>query len=366
MIEPQYENYFEEMLEKFKFKFHVVVDDVKKVLEQDEGLDQRLSRISGLGQVTFNSYIYYAEQMVYLHRLGRDYPETVTILKLGESYEGRNITAIRLSSGPSTDPSKTKPVIFIDAGIHCREWIAPAVALYIIQQLVENPENVVLYQNVDWVIVPNLNPDGYEYTQREDRLWRKNRRPNPNPYNNCIGTDLNRNFDHYWLYAGASLNRCSDIYAGPDSFSESESRAIRDYFLANGETIKLYLSFHSYVSMVLYPWGYAPTLPEDHEELQRLGELAADAIHRSTTINSRYTVNTSFLALGPGAGGSDDWVKGVANVSLSYCFELPHGDSVFPFLFPARQLPAVVKETFEAIKVYHQYIENKFWKNNNQ
>ena len=29
---------------------------------------------------------------------------------------------------------------------------------------------------VDWYIMPLLNPDGYEYTHDNDRLWNKNRR----------------------------------------------------------------------------------------------------------------------------------------------------------------------------------------------
>lgn len=28
----------------------------------------------------------------------------------------------------------TKPILFIEAGIHAREWIAPAMALYIIKE----------------------------------------------------------------------------------------------------------------------------------------------------------------------------------------------------------------------------------------
>lgn len=38
------------------------------------------------------------------------------------------------------------------------------MALYIINQLVENPENTALYEDIDWVLVPVANPDGYEYT----------------------------------------------------------------------------------------------------------------------------------------------------------------------------------------------------------
>lgn len=45
-------------------------------------------------------------------------------------------------------------------GIHAREWISPAVATYIIHQLVEFPENDGLFRNVDWYIMPVMNPDG--------------------------------------------------------------------------------------------------------------------------------------------------------------------------------------------------------------
>jgi murein tripeptide amidase MpaA len=43
---------------------------------------------------------------------------------------------------------------------HAREWISPAVVTYIIHQLVEEPANLKLLQNVDWYIMPVVNPDG--------------------------------------------------------------------------------------------------------------------------------------------------------------------------------------------------------------
>ena len=30
-------------------------------------------------------------------------------------------------------------------------------------------------QAVDWYVAPLLNPDGYEYSHTNDRMWRKNR-----------------------------------------------------------------------------------------------------------------------------------------------------------------------------------------------
>ena len=60
-------------------------------------------------------------------------------------------------------------------GIHAREWISPAVVMYTVKMLTEElGDNSDLIDNLDWYILPVLNPDGYAYTQ-VDRLWRKTR-----------------------------------------------------------------------------------------------------------------------------------------------------------------------------------------------
>lgn len=60
--------------------------------------------------------------------------------------------------------------------MHAREWIAPAVATFILSQLVEkNSSYAALLNSSDWMILPMANPDGYEYSHVSDRLWRKTR-----------------------------------------------------------------------------------------------------------------------------------------------------------------------------------------------
>jgi len=111
---------------------------------------------------------------------------------IGKSFENRNLTTITISNG---DGRKGKNVIFIDAGMHGREWITHTAALNIIDQLVVNfKENMELLEDYDWVILPLVNVDGYTYSRsgnvftdeaidcenvttfdHEIKCWRKNR-----------------------------------------------------------------------------------------------------------------------------------------------------------------------------------------------
>lgn len=80
--------------------------------------------------------------------------------------------------------------------------------------------------------------------------------------------------------------------------------------------------------VLLLSCRYSDTiLPDDVDHLHYVGELAAVAIDEASTINSHYQgrVNSSGVFLYAAAGGSDDWVKAVAGVDLSYCVELPNG-----------------------------------------
>jgi murein tripeptide amidase MpaA len=62
-------------------------------------------------------------------------------------------------------------VSWIDAGIHAREWIAPATALHFIRELETKYETDPVIQSMldqlDWYIMPVMNPDGYEFTHTE-------------------------------------------------------------------------------------------------------------------------------------------------------------------------------------------------------
>lgn len=60
----------------------------------------------------------------------------------------------------------------MDATMHAREWVTTPVALYSIHRLVEDlrAEDYDLMENIDWIVLPIVNPDGYVYTHTAVRI----------------------------------------------------------------------------------------------------------------------------------------------------------------------------------------------------
>ena len=63
------------------------------------------------------------------------FPDMVKVTNLKTTYEGRQIKLVHVS----LDLAETtkQPAIFIDCGIHAREWVNPAFCLYTIDRLVD-------------------------------------------------------------------------------------------------------------------------------------------------------------------------------------------------------------------------------------
>lgn len=196
-------------------------------------------------------YHSHSEMLGYLEYLGRSHPDLVTVKEFGRTYLDKSMKAVYISNDMSK--KKTKNVVLVDAGIHAREIAAPATALFIINQLVENySANKDLVDAFDWVIVPSLNPDGYEFVRSGYILWRRTM----TPYFPCAGADPNRNFDFHWGRNGSSSFPCTQNYQGPSPFSEKETRALRDLMFSVKDRAKMYLTIHSYGRYLLTPWGH--------------------------------------------------------------------------------------------------------------
>jgi len=349
MIEPKLLAKFERFLRISNITHQVILEDVEDALEQDRQSRSAYRSTFSNASLHFttnpNFDIYWSsEQMeTYSRHLADTYPSRVQFEVIGRSAQERVIYALKISSGPFG----TKPLIFIEGGCHAREWVSQASVMYLINRLVEDPvSSSELLQDADYLITPNLNPDGYEFSRTNNRLWRQNRRQvNPT----CVGVDLNRNFEYSWRPA-SPIQTCGSLtFPGPNAFSEPESHAIDALMSRYRANVKIYITVHSFGDMVLYPWGFAgsPGLIGNHAYHHQVGLLWRDAIQAQT--GKVYVVGNVAVVLGNAFGASDDHMAGGQNVDLVYTLELTGGGST-GFDFPESQIGSLVRETFHGYR----------------
>ncbi|CAH1779975.1 unnamed protein product [Owenia fusiformis] len=309
------------------------------------------------GDIYMYEYHTYSEIQQLLNSIETTYPLLCKTMVIGKSFEKRDLRLMKISTGKGLNGT-AKPSVWIDGGIHAREWIAPATAINIIHLLIRGyvtNDTVVLkmLNDFDWYILPISNPDGYVYTWTTDRMWRKTR--SINGIYSCRGVDGNRNFDFHWRETGTSYNTCAGTYGGPEAFSEPETRAIADFVLKNNKSIKLFLQLHSYGQYWLTPWGYtAWTVPRDHADLLYLARLGRNTIRSKYT--SHYLVGTAARMLYPASGGTDDWVYSVAGIKYAYTIEL-RDIGRYKFALPADYIQPTSEEIFEGIKTVTKHLK---------
>jgi len=254
MIPPEEVNGLVETLSIYHIEHEVITEDLSPLVHSQRAENLKKKLLNPLPQIDVLAAFYtHSEINDYLDNLPERFPKRVQVKQFGWSYERRPLKVLTITNG---DGKRNKPVILIDGTVHAREWISPSMALYIIQQLLDNyAENQELLEDYDWVIMPVVNADGYEYTHTDYRYWRKTRRPTSNP--ECVGTDINRNFDYEWGHdEGSSSDPCEDNYRGERPFDQPESQVLRDVKLHYKGRLNFYLSLHSYGNLLLLPWGY--------------------------------------------------------------------------------------------------------------
>lgn len=77
---------------------------------------------------------------------------------------------------------------------------------------------------------------------------------------------------------GSSNNNCDETFTGPHAFSEPEVKSLADYIEANKDSIGMFLSFHSYSQLILYPFSYTAEPAADEELFDEVCAVAVDAI----------------------------------------------------------------------------------------
>lgn len=208
-------------------------------------------------------YHNYAEMTSAINSIVSANPGIASTRTIGTSYQGRNITAIKISDNVATDESE--PEVLFTHHQHAREHLTVEMALYLLRELTSDygtdsrVTNMVNSREI-W-IVPDINPDGGEYdiATGSYRSWRKNRQPNSG--SSYVGTDLNRNWNYRWgCCGGSSGSTSSDTYRGTAPESAPEVRVVANFVrsrvVGGVQQIKAGIDFHTYSELVLWPFGY--------------------------------------------------------------------------------------------------------------
>ncbi|XP_050682843.1 carboxypeptidase B-like [Leptidea sinapis] len=341
-------------------KFKVEVDNVKPFLDEENHLlteaSRRNSGIGRNGALTFNKIHSYEEVDLFLEILARLYPNLVTVVNAGRSFQRRNIKYIKISTTDFKD--HRKPVIFVQSLLHARDWVTLPASLYTIHKLIIDITERDLVEKIDWIILPIANPDGYVASRRNERFWHKNRATSYSFLTICRGVDLNRNFGFDWGNTSSNF-ACSEVFHGRRAFSEPETRIIKTILDQYVRRMEMFIDIHSFGSMILYGYGTGE-LPANALTLQVAGVNMAQAIDSvKRPYNKDYTVGNFALVLNKASGTCSDYAQAIG-VPLAYTFKLPGFrfgfDTALGFLVHPDFIEQAGIETWEGIKSGAQFV----------
>jgi hypothetical protein len=233
-------------------------------------------------------YHSYATLSIDVNAWADDYPEIVNLGSIGQTELGRNLWMLQISDwSVETKPDGTqKEIVYIDGGHHGNEHLGTELAFLTAEYYIEgwaagDQEVIDVLTTTELHILIMLNADGNDF----DTRWNVNQ------------VDLNRNYDHYW-------NTCPTTQPGSSAFSESETLANSIYMNTVVPDADLYVTMHTGVWIMLYPWGKWPDQPSDWELFHGI----RNEVHENI---SDIPIQNANQGLYPNCGTSRDYGYGV-------------------------------------------------------
>jgi hypothetical protein len=337
----------------------VVLDQAQAEGLRGKGIDLQLTRVQG-GQTVqqfaaaqaasgFNVWRSFDEPggiRDQLYAAARNNPQLVKLEVIGHTGQGREIIAVKLTQGARGIRDGRRPAVLYSSTQHAREWISTEVNRrlmnhYINRWRAKDREVRKLLQTTELWFVLVANPDGYQYTFENERLWRKNLRDNNGDGQTQVGdgVDPNRNFPNHWGYdeEGSSSIQSSDTYRGPAPLSEPETQAMVGLLDRIGFAFQV--NWHSAGQWLLYAEGWQTGTPtaDDPIYYAMSGNLDAPAIaefHPGLSSDVLYVTN----------GETTDYAHATTG-ALAWTPELSEGCDGCGFVFPDDD--ALVQAEFE-------------------
>lgn len=217
-----------------------------KQLSVGGGLDQLIQDTSTTS--TTLRYRRYKELSEFLRGLTFNFPNIVSLHRLGQSAEYRTIWALEISNNPKV-PEPSEPKIRFVAGIHGNAPVGTELLLEFAAHLCinygKNAAITRLINETRIVILPSINPDGRELAKEKECS-------SPVGMTNANGKDLDTDF----------FGNASQLSAEP----QPETRAVMDLIQEKGYTLSVALDGGSV--LVTYPYD-KPVQPVENESTLR-------------------------------------------------------------------------------------------------
>lgn len=276
--------------------------------------------------------------------IASSYPDLVKLKVFGQTHQGREMVALKVTQNAQTVEDGSRPAVLYFSLQHAREWIGGEVnrrlMLYLLENYATNSDIQALLDSTEIWFVLVMNPDGYQYTFDNQRLWRKNLRDNngDGQITNVDGVDPNRNWPEHWNYdtEGSSGLQSSTEYRGPTPGSEPEVQAMQQLMEDIGFTFMI--DYHSYGPLILYPIGWQTQTPSVDDAIYTAlaGTDASPAIpgYDPGVAADLYITN----------GDSTDYAYTNHDI-LSFTVELGEGGEGNGFVFPDDE--ALIQSEFE-------------------
>ena len=229
-----------------------------------------------------------------------------------------------------TKPDGTaKEVVYIDGGHHGNEYLGTALAYLTAEHYIEgwaegDPTVTEVLRTTELHVLIVLNADGNDI----DTRW------------NIRQVDLNRNYDHHW-------NEHDETQPGSGPFSEPETAANAQYMNEVVPDADLYVTMHTGVWIMLYPWGIIPDQPVDWELYHHIREEVHDGI-------SDIPIQNANQGLYPNSGTARDYGYGVMGYP-TFTFETDDEQ------FALGTVEPVSSRLAEELSVMVQLIENVWY-----
>lgn len=221
-----------------------------------------------------------------LERMAAANPDRVRRFALPhKSLLGQTVWALEITR--NVNVSSGKPVFLMTGLHHAREWPTVELTMEFVHDVLKNdgvdPRLTALLDSVRFLVVPVVNPDGYELSRsllneqkRKSCRLEAGKVPTfaecANPANAGAGVDLNRNYGAFWGGSGANVGPMQQSYRGEAPFSEPEIQNMRDLMAANQVVVAL--SNHTPDAKVLrVPSAAEEPVPADVAVYDALAQL---------------------------------------------------------------------------------------------